>query len=195
MAAAEHPVAALPAGGEFRRLVGHRGHAELRIAEAVHQRRDGEVRAGAPGRQDQIDLVLGCQPLDGADQVFVRRPVVILDDLDHPLRSVRHGQSAGGVDVLDPQFIVRDRGDAGAGGIGSCLGNGVADFHGFIGGMCQIGAKQHGHRHAGCQRAQRGASGNCHEFSSQLRAEAGFCNRLRPKSAVMSAELPITAEI
>ena len=59
-----------PALGQSRRLVGVGGDGEMRIAELVEDRRGGEVHAGRPRRQDEIDLVLRRQTLDRLDHLF-----------------------------------------------------------------------------------------------------------------------------
>ena len=63
-------------------LVGVGGDGELRIAELVEDRRGREIHAGAPGRQDEVDLVLRRETLDRLDHLFRIAAVVVFDDLD-----------------------------------------------------------------------------------------------------------------
>ncbi len=172
--AAQHPEAPVPAFREFRRLVGHRRDGKLRVAEPGHQRRDRKVGAGAPGRQDQVDLVLRCQPFDGTHQVFVGGPVVVFDDLDHLAGPVGHFEPAGLVYRLNPQLVVGDRRDPCAGCIraGPCHciadGHGVVLGHGHSGRQCCHGRNAHGQRAQGC--APRYTN---HEFLPFDRPSAG----------------------
>src|SRR5262245_48810050 len=68
-----------PALRQLRRLVSVGCNGKLRIAELIEDRRGGEIHAGAPGRQDEINLVLRCQPLDCLDHFFRIAAVVIFD--------------------------------------------------------------------------------------------------------------------
>lgn len=130
MAAAEHPEAPLPALDEIGSLVGDCGDGELRVAEAIEQRCHCKIEAGAPRRQDEIDLVLVGEALDGAYHFFRRGTVVVFDHLDRQALAARQFQAAGVVDLLDPEFVVRNGGDARAAGIGAGLRDRVADLHG-----------------------------------------------------------------
>lgn len=115
-----------PALGKLWRLVGHRGHREVRVAETVQRRADREVEAGAPGRKNEIDLVLIGEALDRLDGFLRTAAVVVFDHFDRQLL-VAELDAAGGIHILHPQLVIRQRGDAGAAGIGPRFGNGIAD--------------------------------------------------------------------
>ena len=188
VAAAEQPVALRPALHELRRLVGHRRDRELRIAEAVEERRRREVEAGAPRRQDEVDLVLVRQPLDGAHHLLGGGAVVVLDDLDRQLRAVGQRQPAGVVHLLHPELVVRQRGDACAAGVRPGLRDGVADLdrRAVLAERRQgrRGREQHGGQAEG---AQRPPGDRGHVSSSRSRAFArrlvGAVSRPRPRSS------------
>ena len=126
-AGAEQPEAVGPALDEIGRAIGDGAEGELRIAVLVEHRPDREIEAGAPRREQQVDLVLGHQPLDGTHGLLGVGAVVVFDDFDRHALAADH-QPALGVHVLDPHLVVRDLGDGGAAGIGAGLGNGVADL-------------------------------------------------------------------
>ena len=115
-AGAEHPETVGPALCEFRRAVGHGRRGEVRIAFAVERRANRQIEAGAPWRQDEIDLVLVDQPLQRAHGLFGVGAVVVLHDLDRDAL-VAELDATGGIHFLHPQFVVGDRGDGGAAGV------------------------------------------------------------------------------
>ena len=126
-AGAEHPETVGPALGKFRGAVGHGRRGEVRIAFAIERRTDRQVEAGAPWRQDEIDLVLVDQPLERAHGLFGVGAVIVLHDLDRDAL-VAELDAAGGVHFLHPQFVVGYRGDGGATGVRAGARNRVADL-------------------------------------------------------------------
>ena len=80
----------------------------MRIAGLVEDRADGEIETGAPGRQDEIDLVLIDQAFQRLGRLFGARAVVILHDLDGNAL-VAELEATGGIHFLDPQFVIRNR--------------------------------------------------------------------------------------
>ena len=87
--------------------VGDEVNARCGIAVLVERRRHGEVEAGAPRRQHEVDLVLRDQPLDGTHGLLRARAVVVFDDLDRHALPALEQDAAGGVDLLHPQLVVR----------------------------------------------------------------------------------------
>ena len=160
-AGAEHPETVGPAFCEFRRAVGHGGRGEVRIAFAIERRADRQIEAGAPWRQDEIDLVLVDQPLQRAHGLFGVGAVVILHDLDRDAL-VAELDATGGIHFLHPQFVVGDRGDGGAAGVRAGARNGVADLDRGL-----------GLRDGG--QAERGGAGGGHE---QCRASRQECRHV-----------------
>ena len=124
---AEHPEAVRPALGHLIGLVGGGGRGEMRIAVFVEGRADGEVHAGAPWREHDVDLVLVDQALGGAHQLFGARLIVIFDHLDRD-QLVAELDAAGLLEVAQPELVVGDGGDAGARGIRPGLRYGIADL-------------------------------------------------------------------
>ena len=131
-AGAEQPETVGPALCQFRRAVGDGGRSQVRIAFAVERRPDRQVEAGAPRRQDEIDLVLVDQPLQCAHGLFGVGAVVVLHDLDRDAL-VAELDAAGGVHFLHPQFVVGDRGDGCAAGVRAGARNRVADLDRALG--------------------------------------------------------------
>ena len=100
---------------EIGGVVGVRRHRELRIAVARIDRRRRQVEAGAPGRQHEIDLVLGHQPLGEPYRGLGVAGVVVLDDLDrNSLVEFLDHQAALLVDVVHPQLVGGQRRHGGA---------------------------------------------------------------------------------
>ena len=131
-------------------VVGGRGGRQLRIAILGEGRADREVHAGAPGRQQDVDLVLVDQAFDRLDQFLVARLVVIGDHFDgHPL--VAELDAAGGFDVMEPKLVVGHGRDAGARGVGAGHRDGVADLD-LVLGQRAAGDEQTG-GDAGCNRS------------------------------------------
>ncbi|MNE77812.1 hypothetical protein D3C80_1741650 [compost metagenome] len=102
MAAAQHPEALFPARGKFGRLVGHACDRKLRITEALIKRCDGQIEAGAPWRQNEIDLVLAGQTLGEPHRILGRGTVVIFDHFHRQALAIRQSEAAGIVDLLHP---------------------------------------------------------------------------------------------
>ncbi|MNY08447.1 hypothetical protein D3C86_1413030 [compost metagenome] len=102
MTTAQHPEALFPARREIGRLVGNAGHGQLWITETVVKRCDGQIEARAPGRQDEIDLVLARQTLGEPHRILGRGAVVILDHFHRQALAIRQGQATGIVDLFHP---------------------------------------------------------------------------------------------
>ena len=120
-----------PALHHLGRAVRIRRHGEMRIAVFVEQRRGGEIHAGAPRRQDEVDLVLRGEALDRLDHLFGIGAVIIFDDLDLHLLAA-DVEPAGIVHGLHPHLVVRQRGDGGAGTERTGLRDRPADLDGVL---------------------------------------------------------------
>ena len=102
MTTAEHPEALFPARRKIGRLVGNAGHGQLWITETVVKRRNSQIEARAPGRQDEIDLVLAGQTLGEPHGILGRGPVVILHHFHRQALAIRKGEAACVVDLFHP---------------------------------------------------------------------------------------------
>jgi hypothetical protein len=78
----------------------------MRVAVFVEDRRGREVEGRAPGRQDEVDLVLGGEALDRLDHFFDIGAIIIFDDLDLHLLAADI-ETTGIVHVLHPHLVVR----------------------------------------------------------------------------------------
>ena len=113
--------------GQLLELPGDGGGADHRVAVLAGHRRDREVHRRAPRGQQQVHLVVGGQLLVEAHRGLDLAAVVDGDELDHPAPLALHREAALGVDLLLPQRVVRDLGDAGAHRVGAGRRHGVAD--------------------------------------------------------------------
>ena len=128
---------------------GRRGR-EHRIAVLLRERHHGEVRPGAPRRQDEIDLVAAHELLVGAHDGLGVAAVVQADQLDLALDAL-DVEAAGGVHLLGPHDVVRLLRDLRARGPGSGAGDGVADPHRVLGEDGGQGGRGNGGRGDTCQ--------------------------------------------
>ena len=150
----------------------------MRIAVFVEQRSSREIHAGAPRRQDEVDLVLRGKPLDRLDHLFGVGAVIIFDDLDLHLLAA-DVETAGIVHGLHPHLVVRQRGDGGAGTERTGLRDRPADLDRVL-----RGSRRREQR--GRERGDRQSFGEFHGFRPPARG-------LRPAVSSRSATLIHTA--
>jgi hypothetical protein len=95
----------------------------------MQQRPHGQVKAGSPGWQNEIDLVLRDQPLDGLHGIVHIAMIIIFDHLDrHSLANALEHDTAFGIHLLDPEVVVRKDGDARAWRVRPAQRNRIADL-------------------------------------------------------------------
>ena len=109
-----------------------RGRREHRVAVLLRERHHREVRAGAPRRQDQVDLVAAHQLLVGAHDRLGVAAVVEAHELDLALHAL-DVQPAGGVHLLRPHDVVRLLRDLRARGPRTGARDRVADAYRLLG--------------------------------------------------------------
>ena len=179
----------LPALGQIGGLVGHRGGGQQRVFVLFVGRPHSQVGARAPGRQHEVDLVLGDQALGGAHGLLGAGAVVVFDDLDgHALVVGLEHDAAGVVDLLDPELVVGRRGHGGAARVDPGLGNGPANTDG-LGRLLGQGLAAQTRQGGGCDQTLENKTlvGECHAcllFDGRVSGFFGHRRKVRRKGLV-----------